>query len=350
MRKIKAIIYGAGTVGQLMTRLMLEKGVEVTGAIDSDPKKAGRDLGEVAGLPRKLGIEISDRPEEVLATSKADIAMVAVFDDLLRMQAILQSCVESKCNVLTTSSEALYPWHSSPQLAEKLDLLAKKHGVTITGSGNQDFYLVNAASLLTGVCQDIRAAKLVIRTNTENYGPEFSRSVHIGEAKQDVELQLAEQKGKTQNFMVFCLSSIINDLDLSVGSIEEGLKPITAYSDMESRALGKTVRRGQVTGMHQTVRIQTKEGPVFQSDGWFQMFPSGTEDTKEWLIEGTPSALVRFEKLDGPFTTGTQMVNRIPDVINAEPGLVTIDRLPKLKYRAHPLHHYLQKRENQERR
>ena len=33
-------------------------------------------------------------------------------------------------------------------------------------------------------------------------------------------------------------------------------------------------------------------------------------------------------------TTCTQLVNRIPDVINAEPGFVTIEKLPKLHYRA----------------
>ena len=33
-------------------------------------------------------------------------------------------------------------------------------------------------------------------------------------------------------------------------------------------------------------------------------------------------------------TTCTQLVNRIPDVINAEPGFVTIEKLPKLRYRA----------------
>ena len=34
-------------------------------------------------------------------------------------------------------------------------------------------------------------------------------------------------------------------------------------------------------------------------------------------------------------------MNRIPDVINAEPGFATIDRLPKPRYRTHPLGHYL---------
>ena len=41
-------------------------------------------------------------------------------------------------------------------------------------------------------------------------------------------------------------------------------------------------------------------------------------------------------------TTVTQLVNRIPDVINAPPGFVTIEKLPRLRYRAFPLSQYLE--------
>jgi 4-hydroxy-tetrahydrodipicolinate reductase len=40
-------------------------------------------------------------------------------------------------------------------------------------------------------------------------------------------------------------------------------------------------------------------------------------------------------------TTCTQVVNRIPDVINAPPGFVTVDMLPRLAYRPHRLDQYV---------
>jgi 4-hydroxy-tetrahydrodipicolinate reductase len=52
---------------------------------------------------------------------------------------------------------------------------------------------------------------------------------------------------------------------------------------------------------------------------------------------------MKFGKLDGAFTTCTQMVNRIPDILNSESGLVTIEKLPKLKYRPYPLHYHVRK-------
>ena len=47
-KKIRAIQYGVGPIGTSLVRLMREKqAIEVIGAIDTDPAKAGRDLGEV---------------------------------------------------------------------------------------------------------------------------------------------------------------------------------------------------------------------------------------------------------------------------------------------------------------
>ena len=60
-KKIRAIQYGVGPIGASLVRLMREKqAIEVIGAIDTDPAKAGRDLGEVVGASdAPWGIEIS---------------------------------------------------------------------------------------------------------------------------------------------------------------------------------------------------------------------------------------------------------------------------------------------------
>jgi 4-hydroxy-tetrahydrodipicolinate reductase len=343
MQPIRAIVYGVGTVGKMMTRLMVEKGVLIVGAIDMSDKIVGKDLGEVAGLSRKLNVTISNQADATLSENKADIAVAAIFDEMERMYPIYKKCVENGMNVMTTASEVLYPWMSSPELSAKLDRFAKKHGVTVTGCGNQDFYLVNAASLLTGLCHHLESVTLRIQTNTENYGLEMSRSVHVGESKEEFYRTMREKTKEPINFMTFCLESIINDLGLSVKHVEQRVEPAIADMDVESRVLGKVINKGFVTGTLQTVEITTAQGPKFKSEGAFKMFPAAQEDTKEWIIKGTPDAYMKFGKLDGAFTTCTQMVNRIPDILNSESGLVTIEKLPKLKYRPYPLHYHVRK-------
>jgi hypothetical protein len=64
-------------------------------------------------------------------------------------------------------------------------------------------------------------------------------------------------------------------------------------------------------------------------------------DINEWQIAGEPDLVLSNGTVPTQTTTCTQLVNRIPDVIAAPPGLVTVEKLPRLRYRAFPLHTYL---------
>ena len=48
---IRVLHYGLGPIGIAVARQVAErKGFKIVGAVDIDPAKAGRDLGEIAGL------------------------------------------------------------------------------------------------------------------------------------------------------------------------------------------------------------------------------------------------------------------------------------------------------------
>ena len=67
MRRIKAVVYGVGAMNSVATRMMLEKGVDIVGALARSPEKVGRDLGDVAGLGFETGVRIEDDPDRVLS-------------------------------------------------------------------------------------------------------------------------------------------------------------------------------------------------------------------------------------------------------------------------------------------
>ena len=60
-KKIRAIQYGIGPIGASIVKLLREKeSVEIVGAIDTDPNKVGKDLGEVIGASdAPWGIRVS---------------------------------------------------------------------------------------------------------------------------------------------------------------------------------------------------------------------------------------------------------------------------------------------------
>src|ERR1044072_5417711 len=69
-RPITVAQYGIGPIGAEIARLLLTKPwVKLVAAVDIDPKKIGKDVGEVIGLGREVGVkvtaDVAGRPEVV---------------------------------------------------------------------------------------------------------------------------------------------------------------------------------------------------------------------------------------------------------------------------------------------
>jgi hypothetical protein len=63
-RMIEVVHVGLGPLGQMMVRSAVERGCfHVVGAVDTDPAKIGKDLGELCGMAR-LGIPVCSRFQE----------------------------------------------------------------------------------------------------------------------------------------------------------------------------------------------------------------------------------------------------------------------------------------------
>ena len=76
-QKIKAVQYGVGKMSVYTMRYMLEKGIEIVGAIDVNPAVIGKDIGEILGKD-KLGVVVTDAKQarETLENTKPDVCIV----------------------------------------------------------------------------------------------------------------------------------------------------------------------------------------------------------------------------------------------------------------------------------
>lgn len=72
-----------------------------------------------------------------------------------------------------------------------------------------------------------------------------------------------------------------------------------------------------------------------------RVYREGEADMNEWRVLGEPELHLRNENVPYRFTTCASVVNRIPDGIRAEPGLVTLDCLGKPSYKHGALGKYL---------
>ncbi|HEV8660687.1 MAG TPA: dihydrodipicolinate reductase, partial [Thermoanaerobaculia bacterium] len=59
-QRISVAQYGIGPIGAEIARLLLTKPwIKLVAAIDIDPKKIGRDVGEVIGLKKEVGVKVT---------------------------------------------------------------------------------------------------------------------------------------------------------------------------------------------------------------------------------------------------------------------------------------------------
>src|SRR5208283_5839115 len=116
-KKIRAIQYGIGPIGASILKLMREKeAIEIIGAIDNDPAKIGKDLGEVVGAAdAPWGVKVSGDARDVLEQS-ADVVMHTTSSSLPKVMDQLLACLDVGSWVVSTCEELSYPYRTYPEL------------------------------------------------------------------------------------------------------------------------------------------------------------------------------------------------------------------------------------------
>lgn len=343
MRRIKAVVYGVGAMNSIATRMMLDKGVDIVGALARSPEKVGRDLGEVAGLQFKTGVLIDDDPDRVLSSRQADIAVIAVASYMSDMYEHLHRCAHHGVNAITISEEALYPWNTSPMATAELDRLARRNGVTITGTGHQDVYWVNLVSMVLATAHRIESVTGRASWNVDDFGPEVVKDQRVDTTVEDFETWLAETD-RPPSFGRNTLGALVADLGLTVAAEETTTRPEVAEQPTASKSLGITVDSGKVIGFTDIDTVSTNEGISLTFEMTGRLYLEGEADINDWTVTGEPQLRLSNPAVPTQITTCTQLVNRIPDVINAPPGFITMEKLPRPRYRAFPLGLYLDDR------
>ena len=340
MRTVRAVVFGVGAMNSVATRFMLDKGVQIVGAISRSPKKVGRDLGEITDLGYATGVKIEADARHVLSTRSADIALVAIASYMQDMYEHLRLCAECGVNALTLSEEALYPWNTSPVQTAHLDRLAKAQGVTITGSGHQDVYWLNLISMWMGTAHRIESVTGRASWNVDDYGPELAKETRAGNTLEEFTTWQRETN-RPPTFGRNTLGALIASLGLTPTSVSTSTRPDLASVDTYSRSLNTQLPAGHVIGYTDIDTVVTREGLRFSFEMSGRVYQEGETDINEWSLTGEPNLKLSNPALPTAVTTVAQFVNRIPDVINAPPGFVTCEQLPPLKYRAFGLGMYV---------
>ncbi|MCD6431205.1 NADP-binding protein [Candidatus Bathyarchaeota archaeon] len=328
MKNIRVILYGVGAVGSLIAKALLEKqGIKIVGAVDIAEDKLGKDLGEVLELNKKLGVKISKTADSALSKTKADIAVHATSSYLEDTYPQIASIVKKGVNVVSTCEELSYPHLTHPRLAKKLDVLAKKHNVTVLGTGiNPGFLMDTLVITLTAACQKIEKIEAVRVMNAATRRLPFQKKIGAG-------LTVEEFKNKIENKEITghvglkqSIAMIADTLKWKLEKIvTEPVQPVTAKKTVKSPHI--TVKAGNVAGLRQKAEGVSKGKKLITLD--FQAYIGAEEEYDAITILGVPNVKQKIQPcVHGDLGTAAVITNSIPKVINAPAGLLTMKDLP----------------------
>ncbi len=347
-QKIKAVQYGVGKMSLYTMRYMLEKGIEIVGAVDVNPAIIGKDIGEILGK-EKLGIIVVsvEDAEEMMQTTKPDICIITTRSLIAELEEPYMLCAKLGINAISTCEEAFYPQNSNPTLTSKIDELAKTNNCTITGTGYQDIYWGQLITSIAGSTQKITKIKGSSSYNVEDYGialaeahgagltlEDFDKQVASVDRMSDEERQEIINKGEyAPSYMWNVNGWLCSKLGLTIISQTQKCVPQTYKDDIYSSTLDMTIKAGDATGMSAVVTTKTKEGITIESECIGKVYAPDEFDKNVWTVEGEPTTTITVEKPATVELTCATVVNRIPDVIKAQPGYITTEKLGDLQFK-----------------
>jgi 4-hydroxy-tetrahydrodipicolinate reductase len=329
VEQIRAIQYGLGPIGSAVARqVVARQGLELVGGVDIAEDKVGKDVGGVIGLERPLGFPVAKTLSDLLADGDADVVLhtTSSYFDLFRAQVI--EILEAGLDVVSTAEELAFPWLAHPEDAEAVDAVAKRVGKTVLGTGVNPGFLMDALPLtLTSICLEVDhiAVTRIINASTRR-GP-FQAKIGSGMTVDDFRAKMAE--GRMGHVgLPESIGMIFDTLGREVAHYETEVEPVVAEQSIDTGYL--SVEAGEVRGLKQLTRAHTDEGEFVRLTFVAAL---GAEDEGDTItISGQPDLEIKLQGTNGDIATVAMVINAIPRVMEAAPGLVTMRDLPIVTY------------------
>ena len=342
----RVVQWSTGGVGAIAVRVLAERpDLELAGVWVHDPKKVGRDAGELAGLP-PLG----------LAATSDRAALLALRPDCICYTASGESrpkgCVEDLCemlsagiNVVTTSIPGLvHPPAFDPKAGERLEQACRAGGASLYASGLEPGFagdaLVLTLSTLSNRIASVRTQEIF---SYADYPVAFTMFEVFGFGKPPENRCIMELPGVQQISWGPPVRMVADHLGAKLDTVRETYEKRTTDRRLEVAA--GVIEAGTVAAVRfETIGVvEGRDAIVIEhvnraapdvAPDW----PTASRDgTYRIMVDGDPSFTCELTlgtagdfSEQGMIATTMRVVNAIPYVCDAPPGLVSSADLPPL--------------------
>ncbi len=339
---IRVIQWATGTVGiHAAPAIAAHPDLELAGLWVHSDEKAGRDAGDLCGGPA-LGVSATQDADALLAsdaqvicyTASSDIRPDGVVDDLCRMLAAGKDVVN------TSFVPLLYPKAAGEGIYDRLEAACQEGGSTFYTSGIDPGFGNSGITVhALALCKEVRTVRMMEIVNYATWDNPFTMFEIMGFGKPDPSHSLLLAQGSTTLAWGPVLELVAAAIGLTLDEIVERHEVITAPEDIEIAS--GTVEAGTISGMRfEIVGIAGGEERIVVE----HVTRLRDTDAPDWpqgagyriLVEGEPHLKVELglssDRGDhnhaGCLATAMHVVNAIPHVVAADPGVKTMLDLP----------------------
>jgi hypothetical protein len=323
---IRVVHFGLGPIGAGVVKQVAErKGFKIAGAIDIDPLKVGRDLGEVAGVGRPLRVQVSADAKKTIKSARPDVVVLCTSSSMKSVLPQIETILKLKVPIVSTTEELSYPTKGNLRYARVVHQLAKKSKVAVLGTGvNPGFVMDVLPITLTGVCERVEAIRVDRIQDARIRRLPFQQKIGAGLTREQFQKKVDE--GSVRHVgLAESVTMIADALGWKLDRITDEIQPKIATETVASEFLA--VDPGYVCGIVQD-GIGYRDGqPVITLH--MEAYLGAPESYDAVEIAGSPAIRSKVAGgVHGDVATASIVVNSLPKILEAAPGLHTMRDMP----------------------
>jgi 4-hydroxy-tetrahydrodipicolinate reductase len=319
MRAVRVLHVGLGPIGAAAARLVATRaGLRIVGGVDPSPAMTGRDVGDLVGLGRRLGLAVGRDLPRALRATKPDVVVHCTSSSLARVMPEVEVVLRSKAAIVSTTEELSYPYLAHPKQARTIDRWAKRAGVAVLGTGvNPGFALDVLPIALTAACERVDGVRVDRLQDARIRRRSFQEKIGAGLTVR--EFHAGVREGRLRHVgLTESMAMIADACGFALDRVVDRIRPKVAEEGVSSRFF--RVAPGRVSGIVQDGFGYVNGQPVIRLHMEAYL---GAPDTCDVIaIRGIPSLDMRIAKgIHGDLATPALVVNAVPRVLEAPPGL-----------------------------
>ena len=316
---IKVLHYGLGPIGAAVVKQVADRrGFKIVGAVDIDPAKAGRDLGQVAGVGRALRVKVSNDAKKTIKATKPDVIVLCTLSSLKKILPQMEEILKLKIPIVSTTEELAYPTGANLKYARAIHELAKKAKVAVLGTGVNPGFTMDALPItLTGVCERVDSIRVDRIQDARVRRLPFQQKIGAGLTREQFQKKVDDASVRHVG------------LAESVSMITDEIQPKIATATVASEYLA--VDAGYVCGLIQDGIGYRNGQPVITLH--MEAYLGAPESYDQVDIAGSPNIKSKISGgVHGDVATASITVNSIPKILEVAPGLHTMRDMPIPSY------------------